>query len=233
MGSRSDTMLNVALGVLSVCALVITGSLVHREFASGSEPVVAPLESVEQWRKYAETRNVIGPLDAPVTIVEFSDFQCPFCARLHQTLTGIRKRYPTEVRVVYRHLPLDNIHPHARTAALGAECAARQGRFTEWHDNLYQLQDSIGRVSWDWFVQRAGIRDSSAFHRCVDDPRVAEIVSRDVRAAAELRAQGTPTVLVNEHLVRAAPTPELLDSLIADALAASPQDRARRRTAIR
>lgn len=233
MRNRSDAMLNVALGVLSVCALVVTLALVRRELGWSGTPVVTTRETVREWRKFADARNVIGPADAPVTIVEFSDFQCPFCARLHGTLSAVRKRYPAEVRIVYRHLPLDNIHPHARKAAFGAECARRQGRFVQWHDGLYELQDSIGRASWDWFARRAGIEDSSAFHRCLDEPGVADVVAQDVRAAAELRAQGTPTVLVNEQLVRMAPDSALLDSLIANALAASARERPRSRAARR
>ncbi|MBP9691455.1 thioredoxin domain-containing protein [Candidatus Woesebacteria bacterium] len=82
----------------------------------------------------------IGPADAKVTIVEFSDFECPFCARAYQTVNQIKSEFPNDVRIVYKHLPLTNIHPNAQGAAEAAVCAQAQGKFWEMHDKLFDVQ---------------------------------------------------------------------------------------------
>lgn len=81
-----------------------------------------------------------GPADAPVTIVEFSDFECPFCMRAFPTVQQIMDTYPNEVKVVYKHLPLTNIHPNAERAAIASECARDQGKFWEMHDKMFSTQ---------------------------------------------------------------------------------------------
>jgi len=83
---------------------------------------------------------VTGPSDAKVTIVEFSDFECPFCARAYATVKQIEQAYPKDVRIVYKYFPLTNIHPHAQKAAEAAVCAQKQGKFWEMHDKMFQAQ---------------------------------------------------------------------------------------------
>lgn len=83
---------------------------------------------------------VRGPKDAKVTIVEFSDFECPFCQRAFGTVEQIEKAYPKEVKIVYKQLPLTNLHPHAQKAAEASVCAQKQGKFWEYHDKLFKVQ---------------------------------------------------------------------------------------------
>src|SRR5690606_14908791 len=89
-------------------------------------------------------RPAIGPSSAPVTIVEFSDFQCPFCSRAQPTLLELQKRYPSDVRIVFRHLPLD-FHNQAFDAAVAAEAAHEQGRFDTYHRLLFENQKALSR----------------------------------------------------------------------------------------
>jgi protein-disulfide isomerase len=116
--------------------------------------------------------------------------------------------------VLYRHLPSAGIHRYAKSAAIASECAAAAGRFKEFHDVLYATPDSIGRASWGSLAHQAGIADTVNFARCLADSSYSDRVQRDVAAAMTLKAQGTPTVLVNGRRVTAAPTLALLDSLV-------------------
>ncbi|PIZ65142.1 hypothetical protein COY14_03010, partial [Candidatus Roizmanbacteria bacterium CG_4_10_14_0_2_um_filter_36_9] len=82
----------------------------------------------------------IGPKDAPVTIIEFSDFECPFCARAFTTIEQIKQEYPDSVKIVYKQLPLTNLHPDAQKAAEASVCASDQGKFWEMHDKMFKSQ---------------------------------------------------------------------------------------------
>ena len=141
-------------------------------------------------------------------IVEFSDFQCPFCSRfvaLHDALLSEGLR----VRVLYRHFPIPN-HPHARNAAIASECAAAQDQFEAMHRTMFGLADSLGTLSWSSLASRAGVPDSAAFVRCLESPESAAAISRDSVAAYKLGLRGTPTLLIGSTRVEGLP---LLDSL--------------------
>jgi protein-disulfide isomerase len=137
-----------------------------------------------------------GPADAPVTIVEFSDFQCPFCQKVLPTLAEIHERYPEEVRLVFRHLPLENIHSRARPAAIAAVCLEEQGRFWEFHDAIFadprQLADSDLRQ----LAEEIGA-DPDAYDVCIASDAAAERVDADVAAARGAGISGTPAFFIN------------------------------------
>lgn len=217
---RSDLLSNLATGILVLCAVAVTALLARREFFAAPPPqtAVTELRQLDDWTALAEEGTRTGPADAPVQIVEFSDFQCPFCAVVQETLATIRERHPETVAVVYRHFPLDAIHPHARAAGLAVECAGEQGRFEAYHDALFAAQDSIGRKGWDRFAAESGIGDLDAFRRCVEEERYAARVSRDAEVAAELELEATPTLIVNGAVFSGAPTLDELERLVSDAV---------------
>src|SRR6185312_1235273 len=162
-------LLNHAVtGLMLLCALTITALAVRRQFFEPAEHPSAASEprEVGDWRQLAHTGQRMGAADAKVTIVEFSDFQCPFCARLEQRLHALLARDPSAFTLVYRHYPLAQ-HTHAREAALASECAGAKGRFAAFHDALFANQDSIGTASWGWFARIAGDVDSTALKRCM------------------------------------------------------------------
>jgi protein-disulfide isomerase len=148
-----------------------------------------------------------------VTLIEFSDFQCPFCATLSQTIRSMQERDPSAFRVVYRHYPLAQ-HTHAATAGVAAECAAQQRRFGEYHDALFANQDSIGTRAWTRFAADAGVADTVAFKRCMAGPAAKARVDEDARAAARLRLPGTPSLIVNGRLYSGGISEEELSTLI-------------------
>jgi hypothetical protein len=114
--------------VLTICAAVVTGLLVRREFAGPAETARPAIrETVRDWQAYGDGRHRVGLEEAVVTIVEFSDFQCPFCRVAAGKLDSLRDEYPRDVAVVYRHFPVPQ-HRHAVAAAQASECAGAQGR---------------------------------------------------------------------------------------------------------
>ena len=206
-----ELLSNLTTGVLVLCAVLITAAVVRREFfpppaAAAGGPSLEP-RRVENARELAEGGRLLGEADAPVRIVEFSDFQCPFCARMHPRLEALRRRHPDRVAIVYRHFPLDEIHPHARTAALAAECAGEQGRFAEMTSLLFARQDSIGVKPWAGFAAEAGVRDGAAFDACLRDGRHAAAVERDAALGRATRVEVTPTLVIGGTLY-----PGVLDS---------------------
>jgi protein-disulfide isomerase len=170
-------------------------------------------EQVRDWRRYAAQGHRAGPAAAPVDIVVFSDFQCPACRMLAGYLDAIRMEFPDQVAVVRRHAPLA-IHPYAVAAAQASECAARQGRFEQFHDALFQAQASIGTLPWDRFAQVAGVPDTEAFDRCMAETGPVAALARDTTDARGLRLNSTPTFLINGTLFRGTPPIDTLRAYV-------------------
>jgi protein-disulfide isomerase len=137
-----------------------------------------------------------GPADATVTIVEFSDFQCPFCSRAIPVVTELLERYPQDVRIVYRHLPLDRIHPRARAAAEASLCADAQDQFWPYHDLLFANSRTLGEEDLKRFAGEANL-DVPAFEKCMTDGTFKAKVDEDVEAARAAGITGTPAFIVN------------------------------------
>ncbi|HST58427.1 MAG TPA: thioredoxin domain-containing protein [Longimicrobium sp.] len=188
-----DAASNTLTVILAACALAVSSAAVKRTFFQADAPGVI---EVENWRELARTGNRMGPADAPVVIIEFSDFQCPFCKQARDLLVDLRQRYPGQVAVVYRHLPLAT-HRYAERAALASECAAEQGAFEAYHDALYARPDSIGVTPWDRYAERAAVRDLPRFRECVESQRLFARVQADLRAAGRIGLNGTPAFIVN------------------------------------
>ena len=151
-----------------------------------------------------------GQENAKVTIVEFSDFECPFCGRFFQdTLPQIRKDYieTGKVKLYYRHLPLD-FHPQAKPLAIASECANDQGKFWEMHDKIFENSATISTSNVETQKQWAaelGL-NTATFNNCVDAGQHTDLIDEDKIAAGEVGASGTPTFYINgQQLVGALP----------------------------
>jgi protein-disulfide isomerase len=191
--TMKDAASNVFTAILAACAIAVSSAAVKRSFFQPDPPGVM---KVENWRELARAGNRMGPEDAPVTIIEFSDFQCPFCKQAADLLDDLRQRYPGQVAVVYRHMPLAT-HRYADRAALATECAAEQGAFKAYHDALFAQTDSIGVTAWDRYAERAAVRDLPRFRECMESQRLFTRVEADLRAARRLGLNGTPAFIVN------------------------------------
>lgn len=214
-----ETLSTVTNVVLVGCALLVTAALVRREFFPPPIAAAAPptIHDVAHWANLTAAGHTLGPDTATVRIVEFSDFQCPFCAQLEPQLAALRTSHPGRLAVIYRHFPLP-AHKYAAAAALASECAADQGRFEAYHDALFQSQDSIGVLSWDAFARRAGVPQLATFRDCMASQRDKERVDGDAAAAASISAQGTPTLVVNGRMLGSSAQ---LDSVVAGELSRS------------
>ena len=145
-----------------------------------------------------------GPDDARVTVIEFADFQCPYCGRFHsQTLPLILKEYGDRIRFVYRDFPLTASHPFAQKAAEASECADDQGKFWDYHDVLYLNQGALDRASLSRYAQNLGL-DAAAFDDCVDSGEHAGEVANDLQAGTTAGVRGTPAFYVNGQLIAGA-----------------------------
>jgi protein-disulfide isomerase len=190
---------------LVICAALVTAAIVRREVFPPEDVGMAPVRDLDDWERLASKGHRMGDPGAAVTIIEFSDFQCPFCAQAEQALHEVRQRYPREVAVVYRHFPLKS-HPYATQAALASECAASQGRFEPFHDVLFAGQDSIGRVPWEEFARRASVRSVQDFNQCLGAKRFNGLVEEDAAMARSLNLMGTPTIIVNGRILPGTPS---------------------------
>ncbi|HLT29174.1 MAG TPA: thioredoxin domain-containing protein [Myxococcaceae bacterium] len=137
----------------------------------------------------------MGPEDAKVTIVEFSDFECPYCARGRTVVEEVMKAYPEQVRVVFRHFPLD-FHPNAQKAGEAAMCAHDQNKFWEMHDKLFDNQKALGVDALKGYAQELEL-DTQAFNTCLESGKHAQVVRNDMAAGAAAGVTGTPAFFVN------------------------------------
>lgn len=145
------------------------------------------------------TDHALGPNDARVSVITYSDFQCPYCARIVPELKRLLDTYPRDVRIVYRHFPLTTIHPHAFKAAEASECAAKLGgnsAFWAMHDKLFENQAILGRDAYISFARQLDLNEAN-FISCIDSTDMQTRVRRDADMAETLGLQGTPTSFVN------------------------------------
>jgi protein-disulfide isomerase len=180
------------------------GSTAAKEYIEGLRAKAAIEIHIDAPR--AEVRAIgpsLGPEDAPVTIVEFSDYQCPFCSRAEPVIKQILERYPSEVRLVFRHFPLDRIHPQARGAAEAAACANEQDRFWDYHRRLFIPGTKFDPESLQQYASDLEL-DVEAFRTCVEERRYQAAVETDVREGREAGITGTPGFFVNGILLKGA-----------------------------
>jgi protein-disulfide isomerase len=158
-----------------------------------------------------------GPSTAKVTIVEFSDFQCPFCARVNPTLEQLRRDYPNDVRILFRHNPLP-FHDHAALAAEASVAAERQGKFWEMHDQLFADQNDLERPALERHALQLGL-DLTAFRAALDRQTGKARVDEDLALGGQLGVRGTPTFFIDGRPVLGAQPLAVFKQIIDDELA--------------
>ena len=143
---------------------------------------------------------VRGAANAPVTIVEFSDFHCPFCRKVQPSLNEVRAKYGDKVKIVFRDFPIDALHPQARAASEAAGCANEQGKFWEFHDLLFKNDPDSSPATLNRFAKEAGM-DVNAFEACRASGKYKAAVQASNQEGAKLGITGTPTFFVNGRLL--------------------------------
>ncbi len=166
----------------------------------GAAPSSAVLSDI------TDSDPMLGNPDAPVTIVEFGDFQCPFCGRFfQQTLPQIKEQYVKtgKVRFVYRDFPLVSIHNEAQKSAEASECANEQGKFWPYHDLLYERQNQLGVANYKRWAEELGL-NAAQFNECLDSGKYSDEVQKDYEDGLALGVSGTPGTFINGRLVAGA-----------------------------
>lgn len=165
----------------------------------------------------AEGAPYKGPQNAPITIVEFSDFQCSYCKRVLTVLNQVLERYPDKVKLAFRDFPIQNIHPHAQKAAEAAHCAADQGKFWEYHDLLFEKQDAIPSANYAEHAKALGL-EVATFQECVDSRKYKEKVERNYTDGMKAGVSGTPAFFINGRLLSGAQPLEAFKAVIDEEL---------------
>lgn len=165
-------------------------------------------------------RPVRGPQTARVTIVLFSDFQCPYCATLLPTMERLQSQYPQKIRLVFRHFPLP-MHKEAEKAAEAAQCAEEQGKFWEMHDKLFANQQSLSGEALKRYAADIGL-NIDRFSRCLDSGKTAALWQIDRETAVDYGLTGTPALFINGRLVSGAVPYEALNSIVQEELERAP-----------
>ena len=167
--------------------------------AQSNGPIAEAATQEPQYIRYdipTEGSYALGPEDAPVTIVEFSDYQCPFCKRWHaEVYQPLLDAYPGKIRFVYRHLPLTSIHPEAFSAAEAAMCAGEQDAYWQFHEKLFD-GELLGAGVYTRYAQDLSL-DAQKFETCMTDHTYQDEVQADSDFALNLGVSSTPTFFIN------------------------------------
>jgi len=162
----------------------------------------APAGAQDAPRFIADPMMTKGPAAAPVTVFEWSDYECPFCQRAQDVLQRLQGEFPDTVRFVFKDFPLRS-HPNALPAALAARCAGAQGRYWEYHDLLFVGQPDLARDHLVGYARRVGL-DASAFIECLDSGRYRDAVLAEQREGREAGVRATPTFFINQRKIEGA-----------------------------
>lgn len=191
-----------------------------RAAAPANQAAAAPTQPA--FRRYdipTEGFPSIGPANAPITIVEFSDYQCPFCKRWHdQVYEPLMAAYPGKIRLVYRNLPLTQIHPQAMNAAEAALCAGEQNAYWQYHNKLFENFDLLGDPLYDSIASELGL-DADAFKSCMSGDKYLDEIKADMQFAFNLGVQSTPTFFINGLAIVGAQPLSVFQQVIDDELA--------------
>lgn len=156
--------------------------------------------------------RILGDKDAPVTIVEFSDLQCPYCAKFHATMNQVARDFKGQVRWVYRHFPLSS-HPFAKKAALATECAGEQGKFWEYTNSLFENQSKINNDFLKEAAQDLNL-DTGKFNKCLDDEKYLSKVNDDIAEGKKAGVTGTPASFINGKMIKGAESYDTVKRMI-------------------
>lgn len=215
----------VALQIVAMIAFVVSTRLLYTDIQSlrqtlseGRSNYLTNTSSISEWQETIRPHNaIVGPDNAQVIVVEFTDFQCPFCIQFREsTRDKIIAKYGSNLRYVVKHFPLEEIHQQARQAAIVAQCAGREGRFWEVETFLFERKGELSPGSIRNIVQNLNV--SPIVEKCIQDEATSAEVDQDVQDGVRLGVRGTPSFVINGRLVPGAIPLAKFESLIGEAL---------------
>jgi protein-disulfide isomerase len=159
----------------------------------------------------------LGPKDAPVKMIEFADFQCPFCKRSEDAVQAVHKKYGNQVQLIFMDFPL-SFHPHAMPAANAARCAGSQGKFWQYHDALFADQSKLDPADLKATAKTLGL-NMAKFNACFDKDQYSKEIQQDLNEGHKLNVNGTPTFFINGREVVGAQPAENIEGIIDQELA--------------
>jgi len=190
--------------------------------AAENVPAQNPQQQPQEIRRFSIPEDddpVYGPSDAPITIIEFSDYECPYCMKWHvEVWPRLLEAYPDQIRLIYRDFPLTNIHANATPAAAAANCAEEQEKYWEFNELLFSGRESLGVPGYQAYAEEISL-DMGLFNECLDSGRHNEEIMADFEFAANLGISSTPTFFVNGIPVVGAQPFEMFSQLIDQELA--------------
>ncbi|MEP7289469.1 MAG: DsbA family protein [Chloroflexota bacterium] len=183
---------------------------------NGAVQQVQPTPIGRQTINVSNTMPAWGPADAKVTLVEFSDFQCPYCELWFQRVyPKLKQNYGDKIHFVYRHFPLGApMHPDSEPAALAAECAKEQNKFWEYHDVLFSNQSDLSRGALIKYAGDVKVGNVDQFTKCFDTQKFKQIVDSDFNEGAGYSVNGTPTFFINGNILVGAQDYSVFASMI-------------------
>jgi protein-disulfide isomerase len=219
----------VALVAFAGVGIFVLGMFTHSKVASNgggsgqaavvAQPTAGPTPTVGPVDVSADDDPSQGPADAKVTVIEFSDFQCPYCARFQaDTLPQIMQNYGDKIRFVYRDFPLTSLHQYALKAAEASQCANEQGAYWKYHDMLFQNQSALDDASLKNYAATLQL-DTATFNQCLDSDKYMSEVQKDYQDGLAAGVQGTPAFFVNGNLIEGAQPYAVFKAAIDQALA--------------
>lgn len=175
------------------------------------------LAKVEKLEQHIRKHNaVLGAEKVPVTIIEFVDFECEYSREAYPIVKSVAQKYSQVVSIVFKHLPMEQLHPDAEIAASASACAKAQGKFWEYHDLLFERK-KLGLASLLGYAQELKL-NISQFNLCLTENKFEKDVAQDMMDAAQLGLKGTPTYIVNGYKIEGTLTAELWDKVILELL---------------
>lgn len=219
--ARSSLFLHDLIPVL-VAALLFGAGLGSGWLIWGQgSPQAAPSAPAQTTRLSVEADDdpALGPAEAPITIIEFSDFQCPYCQRWHeQVFAQLMKEYEGKIRFIYRDFPLKSIHPQAVPAAEAADCALAQNAYWEFHNALFSNQYGLSAEAYLHYAADLGL-ETNAFQQCLNSRQFSAEVESDFRYAEQIGLTSTPSFFINGIPVIGAQPLEVFKQIIEQELA--------------
>jgi protein-disulfide isomerase len=192
--AKADKLLASGVKLENLYAKIMEDAAKAPAPSAAPEPAEPPVQKIE-----VGSAPVKGPANAPVTIVAYSDFECPFCNRVLPTLKQVEEEYKGKVRIAFKHQPLP-FHPNAKPAAAASMAAHEQGKFWEMHDKLFANQRALDRASLEKYAQELGL-DMGKFKSALDSNKYAAQIEADSAEGMRVGANGTPTFFINGRTV--------------------------------